>query len=285
LGSAVFARAVVTQEREEVMLDHDETRTEAGTETAGRYVAPPPAAPADQFPETNWTWIRQARGGDRREALGALCKAYWYPVYCFLRRQGARSNEAADITQDFFAYLMATDQLAGVEPREDALFRSWLRTVAKRYFLNHRDREHTKKRGGGAVHIPIDGVAAERKLDRELMHTLTPDRLFDRCWARTVTERAQASLRSRIDDSEDLELLSRIIEELSGDEPPRSRPNAGQTPVPGVERTRKSRRRDKLLGEYRKDLRREIHGTVGSPELVDREIRLLLDVLPCRKTT
>ena len=238
------------------------------------------------FPDTQWTWIRRACGDDGREALGVLCQAYWYPVYCFMRRCGASPNDAGDVTQDFFEQLLEKSALAAVEPREDSRFRSWLRTRAKRYFLNSRKRARAEKRGGKAHHVAIDGVAAEQKLGGELMHQLTPDRLFDRCWARTVTERARGRLHARYASAADIELMDETVAELSraADRPSRA-PDSSRSPVPNVERARKFRRRKELVGEYRKCLRQEIHGTVGSAALIDQEIRLLLDVLPCRKTT
>jgi DNA-directed RNA polymerase specialized sigma24 family protein len=232
----------------------------------------------ERFPETKWTWIRQATEGDRREALAKLCHAYWYPVYCFLRRKGAPPDEAGDITQDFFAYLMAQNVLEQVEPRENARFRSWLRSAAKHYFLNHLAKKAAKVHGGGAHHSTIDAALAERKLARELMHTLTPDKLFDRCWARTVTERARAALHVRYPDPADIALMAEIVVELSGESERRTDPDS-RGPKSGQERTQKCRRRKELLAAYKRCLRREINGTVGTAALVDREIADLLTEL------
>ena len=35
--------------------------------------------------------------------LEKLCRAYWYPLYSFVRRQGADEESAKDLTQEFFA--------------------------------------------------------------------------------------------------------------------------------------------------------------------------------------
>jgi len=263
-----------------------ETEPRTMLSAAGRCVAPPPAASPDRFPDTRWTWIRQAGDGEGREAFELLCRAYWYPIYCFLRRHGAGPTDAGDVTQDFFLHLLKSDELAKVTPREDARFRSWLRTCAKRHLLNSRRKQQAEKHGGKAPHLSIDCRAAERRLAGELMHQLTPDRLFDRCWARTVTERARAGLLARYSDPADVELANEALAELSGTAerlPPIS--DGTRTPVPSAERTRKCRRKLELLEAYKRCLRREIHGTVGTPALIDEEIRLLLDVLPCRKTT
>ena len=41
-----------------------------------------------------------------QEALEDLCRTYWRPIYGFVRREGARPEEAKDITQGFFALIL-----------------------------------------------------------------------------------------------------------------------------------------------------------------------------------
>jgi RNA polymerase sigma-70 factor (ECF subfamily) len=45
------------------------------------------------------------------EALGRLCRAYWPPLYAFIRREGYDATEAQDLTQEFFAQFLAKDYL------------------------------------------------------------------------------------------------------------------------------------------------------------------------------
>jgi hypothetical protein len=78
--------------------------------------------------------------------------------------------------------------------------------------------------------------------------------------------------------------MDETLAELSG-EPRSPAKAAGRPPVPERERTRKHRRKRQLLDDYTQCLRREIHGTVDNSALIDREIRLLLDVLPCPEPT
>ena len=40
-------------------------------------------------------------------ALETLCTRYWYPVYSFVRRSGISESDAEDLTQEFFADLLA----------------------------------------------------------------------------------------------------------------------------------------------------------------------------------
>ncbi len=46
-----------------------------------------------------------------RRALETLCRAYWYPIYVYVRRKGYRPDEAQDLTQEFFAQIIAKERL------------------------------------------------------------------------------------------------------------------------------------------------------------------------------
>src|SRR5438309_2260911 len=65
----------------------------------------------DNFGSTHWSIVLQAARADSvhaRAALDALCTAYWYPLYAYVRRRGETKDDAADLTQDFFANQVAT---------------------------------------------------------------------------------------------------------------------------------------------------------------------------------
>lgn len=233
--------------------------------------------PTHQFPQTQWSVVLRGAGSDRRSALGALCRAYWYPVYAFLRRLGAKPSDAADLTQGFFTSLVERDQLKHVHP-ELGRFRSWLRNAAKHYYLNAIDMEKALKRGGNTVKVPFDAPGAEARLGRELMNSCTPERLFDQCWARTVTDRALANFRAECSSPEDFELMLEICDELKGESHGARR--GDEAPKSGAQRTQECRQRERLKDRYRRHLRREILGTVVDSSVVDDEIRVLLDV--CR---
>ena len=49
-------------------------------------------------------------------ALDALCRAYWYPVYAYVRRCGQSAIEAEDLTQSFFLHLLTSKALATATP-------------------------------------------------------------------------------------------------------------------------------------------------------------------------
>ena len=72
-----------------------------------------------QFEATRWSLVLRAREGDesqRRVALGALCREYWYPLYAFLRRSGRPVEDAQDLAQEFFVRLMDGRLLETADP-------------------------------------------------------------------------------------------------------------------------------------------------------------------------
>ena len=63
-----------------------------------------------RFVTTHWSVIVAAsQPGDasQDEALATLCRSYWLPVYAFIRQRGKKPEDAQDLTQEFFARLLA----------------------------------------------------------------------------------------------------------------------------------------------------------------------------------
>ena len=64
---------------------------------------------AREFVTTHWSVVLLAgktEGAEADQALEYLCRAYWYPLYAYVRRQGHSAHDAQDLTQDFFARLL-----------------------------------------------------------------------------------------------------------------------------------------------------------------------------------
>ena len=132
------------------------------------------------------------------EALANLCQAYWYPIYAYVRRKGHPPEQAQDLTQDFFAYVLERDLLAKADP-DRGRFRGFLRIVCARRLSGDRERTHARKRGGGKTALSIDVADAEGRYSREPSHELTPERIFDRTWALTLLGRVFDQLRGEYD--------------------------------------------------------------------------------------
>src|SRR5579859_3957401 len=80
------------------------------------------------FATTHWSVVLAAGGQDlpeRTEALERLCRAYWYPLYAYVRRRGFGPEDAQDLTQEFFTRLLKKNYPAQAD-RAKGKFRSFL---------------------------------------------------------------------------------------------------------------------------------------------------------------
>jgi RNA polymerase sigma factor (sigma-70 family) len=240
---------------------------------------PPDRAGPGRFPTTHWSCVIAA--GDRdapeaREALAALCAAYWYPIYAYIRRRGHTPELAQDLTQDFFAYVLERDLLAKADP-ERGRFRAFLRTVCGRHLADQRDRANARKRGGGRSPLSIDVSDAEGRYAREPAHELTAERIFERSWALTLLGRVFDQLRREYDDagrSATFEELRAVL--TRGPDSVSCAAISGRLAISeGAVRVAVHR----LRRRYGVLLRQEIAATVSDPDEVDNEIRSLFAAL------
>jgi RNA polymerase sigma-70 factor (ECF subfamily) len=213
---------------------------------------------------------------EARVALSGLCQAYWYPIYAYIRHRGHTPEQAQDLTQDFFAYILERDLIAMADPARGR-FRAFLRTVCARQLAAHHDRQNATKRGGGRSPLPIDALDAERRYTLEPAHELTPERIFDRTWALTLLSRVVERLRREYDDAGRSDRFEELLAILTRD--PASDPYAeiarrlGTTEGNVRVAVHRLRRRYGLL------LREEISATVGDEAEIDDEIRALFSAL------
>jgi len=98
-----------------------------------------------------------------QEALEELCRAYWYPLYVYARRQGYSPEDAQDLTQSFFQRLLERDLLADLRPA-GARFRSFLLHTMKNHLASEWTRAHAAKRGGVNTILSLEGLNPSRGL-------------------------------------------------------------------------------------------------------------------------
>lgn len=215
-------------------------------------------------------------GSQAREALAVLCNAYWYPLYAYVRRQGHGPEQAKDLTQDFFAYLLERDLFAKAD-RERGRFRSFLRAVCGHYLADHRDRERAQKRGGGRPPLSIDGNDAEGRYAHELAHQLTPERIFDRSWALTLLNRVLDQLHWEYDNAGRAATFEQLRMVLTRG--PQSVPYETIAAKLGSSEGAVRVAVHRLRRRYGILLRQEIAATVNDISEVDDEIRALFTAL------
>ena len=230
-----------------------------------------------QFPATRWSLVVAAGDPHRKEARSALvslCESYWYPLYAYLRRRGYSSDQAQDLTQEFFVRVIEGRYLDRAEP-EKGRFRAFLLTSLKFFVADEEDRRRAHKRGGGMV-VPLEFSSGEERYQREPAHDETPERIYERRWALSVLDRVVEKLRNefvqhgRPDHFERLKVFllgqsdapyGALAQELNTSE--------GALKV-AIHRLRK---------RYRELFRQEIADTVADPAAVESELRHLAAAL------
>jgi hypothetical protein len=88
-------------------------------------------APQPLFVTTPWSVVLTAQdksSSDSAVALEIPCRAYWYPLNAYVRGTGRSPHDDQDLTQEFFARLLAQDWLRVVLP-EKGRFRTFLIVV------------------------------------------------------------------------------------------------------------------------------------------------------------
>jgi RNA polymerase sigma-70 factor (ECF subfamily) len=151
------------------------------------------------FHTTSWTLVRAAAAhptADSRQALAALCQAYWHPVYAFIRRNGYDRDQSQDLSQEFFTLLLEKNYLLAAD-RNRGKFRSFLLTAVKHFLANEWDRAHALKRGGDQTAVSIDLVEAEKWYAPAAVEKSTPESIFERRWALSVLEHVTVKLRAQ----------------------------------------------------------------------------------------
>ena len=247
------------------------------TSTEQKQDSPPPAAMS--FTPTHWSVVLAAGGSDSthaRTALEKLCRAYWPPIYSFVRRQGHSPHDAQDLTQEFFARLLEKNYLADVD-RSKGRFRSFLLASLKHFLANEWDKSQAQKRGGGQILIPFDVATVETSCGFEPADNSSADKIFERRWALTLLDQVLRRLRAEYarDGKEKLfEQLKPTLTEASrevryAEIAERLGTSEGAVKV-AVHR---------LRHRYRELLRAEIAETVASPAEVEDEIRNLFAAL------
>jgi RNA polymerase sigma factor (sigma-70 family) len=208
--------------------------------------------------------------------MAELCGIYWYPLYAFARRRGHDQHEAEDLTQEFFARLLAKDYLADVD-REKGKFRAFLLAAMKHFLANQWDHSQALKRGGGKRIVPLDAPTAENRYRREPSHNLTPEKLFERQWALSVLDQVLVRLQAQFDAEGHQAVFAGLKRFLTaGRESVHYADVAGELGMTeGAVKVAVHRMRRR----YRQLLRDEVAQTVASPEEIDDEIQYLLSCL------
>lgn len=244
-----------------------------------RFVAAEPRG-VYQFTTTHWSVVASA-GREVSEASSAalekLCRAYWYPLFVYVRRRGYREEQAKDLTQSFFAQLIRRNFLSDANPARGR-FRTFLLTAMRNFLANEWDHAQAVKRGGEVEFISLDQAHLEDARTYDPGHDVTPERLYERRWAEAVLAKVLESLRAEFDGHsvKRFDVLKGFLTEEKGTssyaDAARSLGISPQAVKSAVHRLRQ---------RWRELMREEIAHTVqaATSQEIDDEIRYLIQVL------
>lgn len=233
----------------------------------------------ETFATTHWSIVLSARGERRPEVDGALAellRRYWPPLFAFLRRQGYSIPDAEDLVQGFFERFLEEDFLRSVA-RENGRFRSFLLAALRHHVANVHRHDRALRRGGGAVHVPLDDPLAMERCEANLVAGLEPEVVFDRVWAETVLAHAAAELRREYEQSGRSELFEGLRQWLAVE----AKPGEYAARAPSLELTEGAlavavHRMRRRLREITRSL---VAHTVPTPGEVEAELQHLLRAL------
>jgi RNA polymerase sigma-70 factor (ECF subfamily) len=232
-----------------------------------------------RFQTTHWSVVLAARGGDTteaREALAALCEAYWYPLYAFVLHKGHSADDALDLVQGFFARLLEKRDLDLVD-RGKGRLRSFLMASCSHYLANRLDHDRARKRGGGSSVVSIDGTDAEGRYGLEPSHELTPERLFEQRWATTLLNLVMSRLEEEMAAAGKARHFAILRSTLSGSAKRGS--HAQIATELGVSEQAARAAAHRLRNRFREIIREEIALTVDQESDIEEEIRMLFEAL------
>ncbi|MSU37419.1 MAG: sigma-70 family RNA polymerase sigma factor [Pedosphaera sp.] len=228
------------------------------------------------FATTHWSVILAAgRDSSPRsnEALEQLCQTYWYPLYAYVRRSGTEAEDAKDLTQEFFARMLARRFPSGVRP-EGGRFRSYLLKSLKHFLTSEWRRSTALKRGGEMIPISFDALDPETRYQVEPITNVTPESLYERRWAAALIEQAMKRLRAEYTADTRTEVFDHLRPLLNGTERGVSYAEIGAKL--GLTEAAVKMAVQRLRRRFGECLRLEVAQTVETAAEVDAELRQLL---------
>lgn len=231
------------------------------------------------FVTTHWSIVLAAgseTSSRRAEALESLCQAYWYPLYVFVRRRGYDEHEARDLTQGFFARLLAHNDVAQADAARGK-FRTFLLSALQHFLANEWDKSQRLKRGGGTRCISLNDEDAEARFQAEPATHAPSDTLFDRGWAEAVLELVLKRFEAELSANGDAARYEVLQPFLLGGEGSGSYAEASRQL--GLSETGVRSIVHRFRKRLRELIRAEVANTVSRPEEVDDEVRYLFAAL------
>jgi RNA polymerase sigma-70 factor (ECF subfamily) len=239
----------------------------------------PAVRTAAQFATTHWSVVLAAGDSaspESQEALEKLCRAYWFPLYAFVRRKGYSPEDAQDLTQEFFRQLLEKHRLRLADPVRGK-FRSFLLASMAHFLVHEWDRFKAIKRGANFTFVSWDELGAEQRYGAEVPIGLLPDQAFDQQWALALLETVLGRLRDELTSAGRAEFFECARPWLLAEPEPGDYARAAVTLRMSHAGLKMAVSR--LRRRYGDLLQQEIAQTVSTAQQVEEELRHLIEVL------
>jgi RNA polymerase sigma-70 factor (ECF subfamily) len=232
-----------------------------------------------RFATTHWSVVLAAGSPDSshyQEAMETLCRAYWFPLYAYLRRLGNDKHRAEDQTQAFFAQMLEKESLKKANPARGK-FRTFLLSSIKNFLSDEWDRKKALKRGGNKQVLPLEIADAETRYISERSADISAEKQFERSWALTILQKAFTQLESEYRNANRTQLFDYLKEHLTGQQ--HCTPYSQVAVTLGMTEVAVKAAAHRLRQRYRELVRTEITHTVSLPGQVDEEVKELFSAL------
>jgi DNA-directed RNA polymerase specialized sigma24 family protein len=232
------------------------------------------------FVTTHWSVVLTSAGSDSpqaRAALEQLCRTYWYPLYCYIRRRGYSHEDAQDLTQGFLLRWLESKSFARADASKGRL-RSFLLAGLNHFLSDEWDRVSAQKRGGGLPTLCfMDTQAADVRYRLERADERSPEKLFERRWALTLLDQVLARSEQEFREAGKLEVFRRLRGFLIAGTGEDS--YAQVAAELGMSREAVKKAVQRMRHRYYELFREEVAHTVADPAEVEEELRYLCAVV------
>lgn len=236
-------------------------------------------SPGDRFLTTRWTLVLAAQGASTQAsaALADLCTAYYAPVQSYIARTADDLGDARDLTQEFFARLLAGSAIAGAN-REKGRFRGYLLGALKHHLADTRDRLQAAKRGVQHAHVWLaSGTDTTPGHECAAPEPQTPDAFFDRQWGLAILDLALKALATEHEQQGKAQQFQLLKPWLTGDAADISQAEVATRL--GMSEGAVKVAIHRLRKRFRDLVKAEIAQTVSTEEEAREELRYLIEVV------
>lgn len=234
-----------------------------------------------QFPTTHWTLIARLKSDDTseaRRALDEICTQYHYPLYCNIRRRGLNHHDAEDALHDFLSKLLRKDSLEQVSAERGRL-RGYLCVSLQRFLLGRQRTADARQqaRNVSLETLPLSLEEAEQRyLKEHFTEADSPERIFERQWARELMSRVLRQLADNYQQRGKAQLFQTLRPSLLAGGSMRGEDVTDMSARLGMTANNLRVANNRLLTKYRQILEHEVAQTVPSKEEVRSEIDYLM---------